>query len=838
MNDFPEGFPVAYEKLLKSSVNTYIKTDAYENCQLNRKELSILISSASIASLSVDPKLQSLSYEICSRIIELHAINDHNLILSADMILSRIGNFPGRQLLREKFGRSDDSSIPLSFAMERMVREIENSIESDVSLTDFQYKLYQSLEFETSLSVSAPTSAGKSFVLNLDLIRRLRSQTKQCIVYIVPTRALVAEVTGRIRATLRNENLTEIIVRTAPFPVLNSEKFQGVVFVLTQERLLSLLSASKSKTIISLLIIDEAHELQKGKRGILLQNSIDLALVQSPNAAVFFASPLIKNPAYLLNIFSRQKDGAFFTEEISPVSQNIILVSPVSNKPNQIELTLLTGETTIRVGKADIGFKFRNSVPQQKARFAASICRSDESVIVFASSAAEAEKAALHTAEYVEDFEVSEEILDFVKFLKSEIHPEYPLVESLLKGVGFHYGNMPSIVRTGIERFFKDGHIRFLCCTSTLLQGVNLPAKHIVIYDPHLGHDPMQRADFRNLAGRAGRLLKEFHGNIWCIRPQEWDVKSFAGENLQEITSAMDTVMMDGGSIIQAITDSATDDIDKDLADAAYSRLYHELRDGENSAEKIISSYSTPENILVLEKNIKILKSLTITIPDTILDSHRSLRPDLLQKLHENIKNSPRIEELILINPHETGGKLRMNKAISLIHDAFGINMSEMQNKWISGLAHDWAWGKPIGEMITSRVDFVHSKNRSDSTSQIIRDLLQAIEKEVRYSLVKYFGAFEDLLKLNLSLVGLEQKSLIIAPYHVYLEFGSSNSITLGLMALGLSRFTAIKLTTAVNWGDSKEPEELLAKLINVRLNSLGLPKVCQAELNETVGIS
>jgi superfamily II DNA/RNA helicase len=837
MNDLPDIFPSVYEKLLKASVNTYISTDAYQNCQLDKKELSILISSASIASLSADPKLQSLSYEICSRIIELHALNDQNIILSADMILSRIGNFPGRQLLREKFERSDDSSMPLTFAMERMIREIENSIESDVSLTDFQYKLYQSLESETSLSVSAPTSAGKSFVLNLDLIRRLRSSKKQCIVYIVPTRALVTEVTGRIRNTLRNENLNDIIVRTAPFPVLNSEKFQGVVFILTQERLLSLLSASKSKTTISLLIVDEAHELQKGKRGILLQNSIDLALAQSPNAAVFFASPLIKNPAYLLNIFSRQKDGSFFTEEISPVSQNIILVSPVSGKPSQIELTLLTGDSTIRVGKADIGFKFRHSVPQQKAKFAASICRNDESVIVFASSAADAEKAAIHTAEHVKNFEASEEILDFVKFLKSEIHPEYPLVESLLKGVGFHYGNMPSIVRTGIERFFKDGHIRFLCCTSTLLQGVNLPAKHIVIYNPHLGSDPMHRADFRNLAGRAGRLLKEFHGNIWCIRPQEWDVKSFAGENLQEIKSAMDTVMMDGGSIIQAITANTTYNIDKDLADAAYSRLYHELRDGDNSTENIISSYSTPENILVLENNIKNLKALPITIPDTILDSHRSLRPDLLQKLYENINGSQRIEDLILINPHETGGKLRMIKAISLIHDAFNINMTEMQNKWISGLAYDWAWGKPIGEMIKRRVDFVHSKDRRDSTSQIIRDLLQAIEKEVRYSLVKYFGAFEDLLKFSLSSAGLEQKSLTVAPYHVYLEFGSSDSTTLGLMALGLSRFTAIKLATAVNWGDAKEPEELLARLMNIRINSLGLPKVCQAELNETIGI-
>ncbi|NML61098.1 DEAD/DEAH box helicase [Massilia sp. RP-1-19] len=757
--------------------------------------------------------------------------------MSADMILSRIGNFPGRQLLREKFHASSDSIIPIPLAMERLVREIENSISVNVTLTDFQYKLYEDLKTNKSLSVSAPTSAGKSFVLNLDLTRRLRSAAGQCIIYVVPTRALVAEVTGRIRATLRSENMLDVIVRTAPFPVVNIEKFNGVVFVLTQERLLSLLSASKAKTPISLLIVDEAHELQKGKRGILLQNSIDLALAQSPQADVFFASPLIKNPEYFLHVFARANSGNSFTEEISPVSQNIILVSPVSGKPKQVEISISVQDTNVRVGRAELEFRFRDSVSQQKAKFAASICRDGESVIIFASSASDAEKSAVCLAANLNNFEASDEILDFVKFLRSEIHPDYVLIESLLKGVGFHYGNMPSIVRTGVERFFKNGQIRYLCCTSTLLQGVNLPAKHIVIHDPHLGQDPMMRPDFRNLAGRAGRLLKEFHGNIWCIRPQEWDVKSFAGENLQEITSAMSSVMTDGGTIIQAITNAATEDIDKDLADAAYSRLYHELRENSDSHAKIIELYSTPENIKVLEENIKSLKALPITIPGVILDSHRSLRPDLLQILYEKIQAVPRMDELILINPHESGGKLRMTKAISMIHDAFNINMTELQNRWICNLAHDWVWGKPIGEIIKFRVDFVQSRDRDVSVSQVIRDLLQAIEKEIRYSLVKYFGAYEDLLKLALENLGDKQKASSVSPYHVYLEFGSSNSVTLGLMALGLSRFTAIKLTSVINWGEAKEPEELLAKIRRLRTSSLGLPKVCQLEVNEILGI-
>ncbi|MBY0412596.1 MAG: DEAD/DEAH box helicase [Bdellovibrionales bacterium] len=838
MDILPEEFFPAYEKLLKLSVNSYIETDSHESNQLNRRELGILISTASITSLHDDAKMQSLSYEICSRLIESHASDDVNILAGTDMILSRIGNFPGRQLLRNKFFDDKDIPLPFSLSIERLIREIENSNDSGVKLTDFQYKLYSSLKKEVSLSISAPTSAGKSFILNLDLTRRLKSESKQCIVYIVPTRALVTEVVSRVRAAIRDESIEGVAVRTAPFPVTNSDEFLGVVYVLTQERLLSLLSASKPRTTISLLIVDEAHELQKGKRGILLQNAIDLALSQSPALSIFFASPLIKNPGYFLSVFSRHKNGHFFTEEVSPVSQNIILISPIKNKTNEVDVGLLRERSTIKVGKAKTNFPFRGSIHGQKAKFAVNVCGADESAIIFANSAADAEKSATCVASALGPYDISEELADFIKFIRTDIHPEYPLVETLTQGVGFHYGNMPSIVRTGVEKLFKEGTIRFLCSTSTLLQGVNLPAKHIVIYNPHLGNDPMLRADFRNLAGRAGRLLKEFHGNIWCIRPTEWDVPSFQGENLQEVRTAMSEVMEDGGSLIKSLVEGNSVDRNKDLADAAFSRLYHEVHDGDESLSRAINNYSTPENFTIFNENISALKELEISIPKTILDSHRGLRPDFLQRLYNEIKSVSDIEQILLLNPHEMGGKQRMSKAISLIHRSFDIEMTEPQYRLICGVAHDWAWGKPIGEIISTRVDYKRSKNSQESTSQIIRDLLQLVEKEVRFNLVRYFAAFEDLLHYSAIESGNNAKPITIAPYHVYLEFGSSDKITLGLMALGLSRFSAIKLSKATNWGDAKEPEDILKRINRSKINSLNLPKICLYEIGDILGTS
>lgn len=829
-------FQVIFEKLLRQNVAQYLSLESSDDRVIAESEISALISQASIFSLSDHEAEVSLAYEICSRLIELFGGANEVVLNSADIILSRIGNFPGRSLLRSKFLNASEPIAPLMLAIERAARETENSLNENDLLTDFQYMLYTALGNEKSLSVSAPTSAGKSHILNLDLVRRLDKENNACIVYIVPTRALVTEVVTRIRSTIRDVGMKNIVVRTAPFPVLQKENYRGTVFVLTQERLLRLLSESSDNVAITSLIVDEAHELQKGKRGILLQNAVDLAIKRCPNISVFFASPLIKNPGYLLDIFRRSKNGRYFTEEISPVSQNVILVSEVARKKNKINVELITNGSTILLGHADIGFAFRGAKLPQKAKFALEICKNEESVIVFADDASSSEECADAIANELVGFEVTNEINEFISFIRSEIHPEYPLIRCLKHGVAFHYGDMPSIVRGGVERLFKEGKIRYLCSTSTLLQGVNLPAKHIVIENPHLGPNAMGRADFRNLAGRAGRLLKEFHGNVWCLRPGDWAEECYQGENLQEIKSAMDRVMDDGGGLIGAVADGVDVGKNEELADAAYSRLYYEVTEG--GPEVAYANYQNERNAEILDANIRHMQTLKIDVPIEILEAHRAIRPDLLQKLHDYLLQLEHIENAILIQPHESGGKARMEFAMASIYSAFGVPISsDKYFKWISGTAHFWVWGRPIGEMLSDRVLFVRKEKPTSEASPLIRALLKLIEQEVRYKLVKYFAAYEDVLKLVLLKRGMSDKASV-APYHTYLEFGASDPVSLSLMALGLSRFTAIKLKSAINWGGEVEPEDYLSKLAATQINRLQLPTLCKQEIYDLLGIA
>lgn len=805
-----------------------------ESKKISSAEAKRLIGIASILSISDIPDELSLAYEIISRLIECESDSKERIAQAADIILSRIGNFPGRELLRKRYKILDSFSPALALSLERLAREIENTTEEGVTLTDFQFRFYTDLEKQKSLSISAPTSAGKSFILNLDLIRRLGSGKEENIVYIVPTRALISEVSTRIRKTIKTRGITGAIVRTAPFPTKDSAQLKNIIYVLTPERLLSLLKPENNTKKITSIFIDEAHEIQKGNRGITLQSAVDLALRLHRNASVLFASPLISNPGYFLSLFGRQDEGLFFTETISPVSQNLLLISEVKKQPSKINISLLAANRIIELGITPIGFKFRDSKNSQRAKLANEITQSNESTIIFANGPGEAETVAEELIMLNRDFTPSDEIKDFINFIRSEVHEEYPLAKTLAYGIAVHYGDMPSIVRSGVEELFKSAEIRFLCCTSTLLQGVNLPAKHIVIENPYSGNKPMSRSDFLNLSGRAGRLLQEFHGNIWCIRPSEWNEESYTGEKLQEIQSSMSKLMDDGGEIIDKLLTGEIDDDLRSLAEAGFSRLYQETKSlGE---EKILSKYETRENSETLTKNLEHVRSISITLPQEILDSHSSLRPDHLQNLYDKLFSAIYTEEFSLINPFLKGGYDRMRNAIDIISEIFGWAENQKFRNAVVYIAHQWATGTAISKLIKDRVNYAKRENESTNTSVVIRGLLKLIETEIRFKLVKYFSAFEDIIKQCLIEKGFSESDAKQAPYHTFLEFGSCSPVELSLMSLGFSRFTALRLKDAVNWTGAEEIEDYLLLLSRSNISNLKMPKICLKELNDILG--
>ena len=822
------------KRLEKASIlNQFPKVFVHnETIDFTNKEVSALVSYASILSLGEAEKVNR-SYKVITQLLE-HTNGRVELVkAAAEVILSRIGNFPGRELLRQRY--SLNRNIPAPLHLEIIAREAENTICDDrggeIQLTDFQVQLFNSLRQEQNLSISAPTSAGKSFVLNLSLSEQINSRIGESIVYVVPTRALISEVSTRIRDAIKKIGENKAVIRTTPFPVDRDKVKSNVVYIFTQERLLSFLSAKETKPHIDTLIIDEAHEIQNGKRGIILQTAIDASLTKFNNVKLLFASPLIDNPEYFLSLFNRTSNGKYFTEIVSPVAQNIILIDPVAKKTKMLSASILDENNTTDIGVFEIPFKLRGSGAEQIGSFSQALSSSDTAVISFSNTPKNAEDRAIAAAKSANSIDISANLKMFISFVRSEIHPNYALIDCLQKGIAFHYGNMPSLLRTGVENLFKAGDIKIIFCTSTLLQGVNLPAKHIIIENPRSGDEPMTRADFLNLAGRAGRLLHEFHGNVWCIRPNEWDSECYKGDKLQTISSSISNLMEDGGVELQKAMTSFDlelyrDDNKRDEANVAIGKLYNDYL--ETNDVTFVEKYRTDSNSEVLDRTVDIVKSMSITLPNEIIKNNRSLRPDHLESLYCYLNQQDALEEYYPINPYFSGSKARVEKILDILQECFEWKIHENYKPWLSFLAYQWVWGKPIGQILKERISYLEKNkpNQSINPSTEIGNCLRSLESDVRFKMVKYYSAYVEVLRY-IAEKRVGKPSEDIEAYHIYLEFGSCKKSVLNLMSIGLSRFTALHLDKSLNFNDNEEPESYITLLKKTNIHSLKIPKLC-----------
>jgi DEAD/DEAH box helicase len=75
----------------------------------------------------------------------------------------------------------------------------------------------------------------------------------------------------------------------------------------------------------------------------------------------------------------------------------------------------------------------------------------------------------------------------------------------LQRGVVVHHGKMPGLLARLLTDAIQDHIVYLVIATSTLSEGVNLPFETILIPNLLRGNDPISEREFGNLAGRAGR---------------------------------------------------------------------------------------------------------------------------------------------------------------------------------------------------------------------------------------------------------------------------------------------------------------------------------------------
>jgi len=828
-----------YERLILNDCRRYVPgltglTEAFPE-----EDLRLLILNASMLAMQASGSREGArasrrAYDIATRLPEFANGSSASMLIAADYILTELGNFPGRTLLRSTGGNpvtAEQIARTHPFVALRMIaRESDNTTPlAQQLLTDFQIDLLDKLGASRSVSFSAPTSAGKSTVLELEIIRSLQAGERRLVI-LVPTRALIRQVTFDLIDLLNQAGLGGVPVLSAPDPAQITAS-RSVVCVFTQERLQTLLSNPEWGGDIDDLIVDEVQEIGEGARGQTLELVISQVLSRYPNCRVRFSSPLRSNPEYLLSTVGRLDGGVALVDHSAPVTQNIFVVHRIRNEPQRAKYSVLLDGSVRNLGETDLPFKFRGT--KSLADFALLLTRAGDSSIIYADGAAKAENLAEQIA--AELPEVSAQGIDeLIEFVTGHIHRDYHLAEVVSKGVGFHYGKLPQIVRAKVEDLLRDRHIRFVCCTSTLLQGVNLPTKNIFVENPKRGKgQPMTPGDFWNLIGRAGRLAKEFQGNIFCINKEAWESDPFGTTRFFPLRSAFEDATMNQAATLLTVAESppASSESDFQWAEQALTRIFLDYTEqGTGVAD---SRYATSENRSTLAKiDQACLKiSAAKTLPSDVYRKNPYLLPTRLDELANFFRSQRSLAEWVPPMPFVAKSYQRYEPIFGAIETVF-IRAEYDRHKYFAVLALQWMTGYSLKQLIANRLEF--RKIAADDKRQInnhIRGLFEDIEDEVRYVYVKYFKVYIDVLRAVLEERGQNALSAKIPSIHLFLEYGAASQTLINLMGLGLSRTSAVLLKSHLSLADDLDAATCQNRIERASLVTSDLPALCRAEI-------
>lgn len=797
-----------------------------------------LMRAAAILACSLDKEHRKAAFRVATCTYELFGADLLPLDQALRVVLARLGNFPSFTT-REDVS-SSGASLPLAFATEEAASAESRKIivnRKTIYLTDFQHELWSSLVAKKRLALAAPTSAGKSFVLQNYLASIFGIGADLSVIYIVPTRALIAQVAEDLTDQFSDFPGQKPDIVTVPIDAETALPARAI-YVMTQERV-QLGLISHPDFTANIVVVDEAHSIAEGSRGVLLQWVIDDLLQRSPNAQILFASPIIRNLQVFGRLFGLQDIVEFASVEPT-VGQNFLVVSVTSAAKGNITVQTAGDGSQPLIEVASLALNQTIAGRVDKLVHISAALGHGHSNIVYANGADDAEKIAIQLSDIFSAREPTAERLALAELAKESVHANYVLVECVKRGIAFHYSNIPTQLRRAIEDAVSSGQIDYLVCTSTLLQGVNLPARNMFMCAPEKGRTkPLESTDFWNLSGRAGRLRREFQGNIFLIDYDNWKKKPLSGPKDTQVVPAIESSVMERESrLLNIIMDeSGLKHTDDAVLETTFVRLFSDHKNGQ--LIRTLSRLGATSDAAQFDKIVSALTSADgmVTIPADVVRKTPSVSAHKQQRLFQRLQAKIAEGEiaaraLIPRHPRESEAFQSYADILELCHELIlEIDTSKNLHRFHALIARKWMLGLPLPQIIDDQV--ARSPNKIIRTT--IRNTLELIETHIRFQAVRLFGCYSALLVCALNNAGYGGLAVSIPAVPLYLEVGASDKTMISFISLGLSRVTAMKLNDLSARKDLDVPSAL-TWLRTRPLESLGLSPLLIKEIRGIVG--
>lgn len=340
-----------------------------------------------------------------------------------------------------------------------------------VTLHREQSLLLKKLLEGRNIAVSAPTSFGKSFVIDAFI----KIKKPKNIIIIVPTIALTDETRRRLYKKFASEY--KIITTTEVEPAEKN------IFIFPQERAINYLDKVE---YFDIMIIDEFYKAS---------NLFDK--VRSPS--------LVKA---IIKIGSKSRQKYFLAPNISNLIDN-----PFTADMEFIQLNF----NTVYLEKHEL-YKEINKDVELKSKMLINILNNKDT------------KSLIYAGTYTNIDNVSNLILrsfheknnlllnQFSDWLGKNYDYNWSLTNLVKRGTGFHNGRLHrSLSQIQVKLFEDENGISNIISTSSIIEGVNTSAENVIIWMNKNGNSNLNDFTYRNIIGRGGRMFKHFIGKIYIL---------------------------------------------------------------------------------------------------------------------------------------------------------------------------------------------------------------------------------------------------------------------------------------------------------------------------------
>jgi hypothetical protein len=393
-------------------------------------------------------------------------------------------------------------------------------------------------------------------------------------------------------------------------------------------------------------------------------------------------------------------------------------------------------------------------------------------------------------------------------------------------GIAYHIGYLPASIRARIEELFKSGNITVMFCTSTLLEGVNLPADNLFIMENKIFSKEMNTIDFRNLIGRVGRISFNLYGNVY-----------FVAERDSKVTTG-DYVRMLGQTIPEQSLSIATDpDVLKKVEKQYVADI---LKSGKSEIPKRVNekgiSRQSEESYEMMRRFATILQGDIVHDRDTLVRREFSdfLTPADEEHIRETFKDAEvkpdddintsvdqtrnlitaiRRERNPLHYPELINGKTSYPDVVGFLDELAEVfNWEEYETNtlgkpslrsWYAVILCQWMDGGGLKYIMDRALDYheqnpypfwinkygppgTYNPNSQEHHNIVFGDTLEVIENIILYSISNYFLRFSNEYRKIKGEEALNRNN-----WYEYVEFGTTNPLTILLQRSGFSREAA-----------------------------------------------